>query len=145
MLFRSILSSSRMHDDDKMKELAAETFAFQLGHFRGKNLASIVLRACKDGVPVTRLIEDLVEDITEFNKRIRDAETEARETALIGYAPIPLLIGLHIINDKWLIPNGEAFYYQFQTDKGLKSFLISVVFGLIGMGLALMVKRPKKM
>lgn len=135
---------ARMHDDDHMKELAAESFAFQLGHFRGKNLASIILRACKDGTPVEKQLEDLVEDITELNKVVRDAETAARETALIGYAPIPLLILLYFVNDKWLIPDGETFYYQFQTSQGLQWFLISFIFGLIGMGLAIMVKPPRK-
>ncbi len=135
---------ARMHDDDQMKEIAAEIFAFQLGHFRGKNLASIILRACKEGTPVEKQLEDLVEDITELNKVVRDAETAARETALIGYAPIPLLILLYFVNDKWLIPDGETFYYQFQTSQGLQWFLIAFIFGLIGMGLALMVKPPRK-
>jgi Flp pilus assembly protein TadB len=135
---------ARMHDDDETKEMAAESFSFQLGHFRGKNLSSIILRACKDGVIVTTLLEDLVEDITEFNKRISDAETEARETAFIGIAILPSLIILHVINDQWLIPGGNAFYYQFQTEQGLKSFLIATAFGLVGVGLALFIRKPKK-
>lgn len=135
---------ARMHDDDEMKVLAAESFAFQLGHFRSRNLSSYILRACKEGTDVADLLEGLIEDISEFNKRTRDAETESRETAIIGFAPLPLLIILHIINDRWLIPGGNAFHYQFQTSEGLKSFMISVVFGIIGIGLALLVKRPKK-
>ncbi|EFV75042.1 MULTISPECIES: hypothetical protein [Cytobacillus] len=136
---------SRMHGEYSVKELAAESFAFQIGHFRGKNLATIIFRACAEGVNVTTLLEDLITDITEFNKRIREAETESRETALIGYAPLPLLVILFFVNERWLIPGGNAAYYQFQTEDGLKSFLIAVVFGLIGLVLALVVKKPKKM
>lgn len=135
---------ARMHDDNYVKEIAAETFTFQLGHFRGKNLASIILRGCKDGVQVGTLLEDLVEDITEFNKRVRDAETESRETAMIGYAPLPALVILHFINDRWLIPGGNASYYQFQTAQGLKSFMVAATFGIVGIGLALLIKKPKK-
>ncbi|MEK5217704.1 hypothetical protein [Psychrobacillus sp. FSL H8-0487] len=136
---------ARMHGEDDIKIQAAESLSFQIGHVRGKNLATIILKGCKDGTEVSTLLEDLVEDITEFNKRVRDAQTEARETALIGFAPIPALIILHFVNDKWLIPGGKAYYYQFGTQDGLKSFLIAVVFGLIGIGLGLFVRKPKGM
>lgn len=135
---------ARMHDDPKTKILAAEALAFQIGHFRGKNLANIILRGCQEGLNVSVLLEHLVEDITGFNKRIRDAETEARETALIGYFILPGLIALYFVNDIWLIPDGNTAYYQFQTAQGLKSFLIAFVFGVIGIGLAIIVKKPKK-
>ncbi|MFS0783392.1 hypothetical protein [Bacillus sp. 1P06AnD] len=136
---------ARMHDDHDARVLASENFAFQLGHFRGKNLATIILRACNEGIIVSSLLEDLVADITEFNKRVKNAETEARETAFIGLAPLPLLVGLYFVNDRWLIPGGEVFRYQFQTAGGIKSFLISVMFGVIGIVLAIVVKKPKKM
>ena len=133
---------ARMHDDDDMKEIAAENFAFQLGHF-GKNLASIILRACKDGIPVTRLLEELVTDITEFNKRVRDGKTEARETALLGYTPIVLLIGLFFFNLNKL-PDGKALEYQFQTAAGLKSFTVALVMSLVCIALAIIVYKPRR-
>lgn len=136
---------SRMHGDYAVKKMAAEAFAFQIGHFRGKNLSVLIFRDCAEGVNITTLLEDLITDITEFNKRVREAETESRETALIGYAPLPLLVILFFVNDRWLIPGGNAAYYQFQTEDGLKSFLISVMFGFVGLVLALVVKKPKKM
>lgn len=135
---------ARMHDDDDMKKLSAEAFAFQLGRIRGKNLASIILRACKDGTIVTTMLEDLVEDVTEFNKRIRTGETEARETSWIGYFPLPALIFLILYNQKSFIPNGKAMEYQFQTATGLKSFTIAFVCSLIGIAMALILKNPKK-
>lgn len=133
---------ARMHDDDDMKNIAAENFAFQLGHF-GKNLASIILRACKDGIPVTRLLEELVTDITEFNKRVRDGKTEARETALLGYAPIVLLIGLFFFNLNSL-PDGRALEYQFQTAAGLKSFTVALIASLVCVALAIIVYKPRR-
>lgn len=135
---------ARMHDDDEKKELAAENFAFQVGYVRGKNLASIILRACKDGTQVMVALQDLIEDLTEFNKRIRNAETEASEAASIGYSALPLLIVLHVFNE-WKLMPGEAFYYQFQTAQGLKSFIIAFIFSLVGIALAIIVKKPKKM
>lgn len=135
---------ARMHADEFMQIKAAETLAFQIGHVRGKNLATIILRGCKDGTDVTVLLEDLVEDITNFNKRVSDAQTEARETALIGFLPIPMLIILYFVNELWLLPDGGTFYYQFQTKEGLKSFLISLALGVIGIGLGLLVRKPKK-
>ncbi|KAB2329452.1 MULTISPECIES: hypothetical protein [Bacillaceae] len=135
---------ARMHDNNFMKELAAEEFAFQLGHIRGKNLSTIILKACKDGRNVITLLEDLIEDVTEFNKRIRNAETEAREPALIGYAPLPLLAIFYYMNETMLIHGGNTFQYQFQTEQGLRAFLIAIVFGLMGTGLALVVKKPRK-
>ena len=136
---------ARMHGDDESKIFAAESLAFQIGHVRGKNLPTIILKGCKDGTEVSTLLEDLVEDITEFNKRVRDAQTEARETAMIGFLPIPLLILLYIVNDQWLIPGGNTFYYQFVVPQGLKSFLIAVAFGVVGIGLGLLVRKPKGM
>lgn len=134
---------ARMHDDDETKVLATELLAFQIGHFRGKNLATIILKGVRDGVDVTPLLEHLVEDITGFNKRTRDARTEARETALIGYFILPALIGLYFVCDIWLIPDGKTFYYQFQTAQGLQSFLFALLFGVVGIGLAIIVGKPK--
>lgn len=136
---------ARMHGDDATKMYAAEALTFQIGHVRGKNLANIILRGCKDGTNVSTLLEDLVEDITEFNKRVRDAQTEARETAMIGFAPLPLLIILYFVNDLYLIPGGNTFHYQFLVPEGLKSFLIAAVFGVIGIGLGIFVRKPKGM
>lgn len=134
---------ARMHDDDRMKQLGAETFAFTIGKFRGKNLATIILRACKEGVIVSDLLQNLVEDITNFNKRTRDAETDASDTALIGYFILPLLGGFYIFNKVYLF-HEDSFYYQFQTVAGLKSFILAFTFGVIGIGLAMIVKKPKR-
>lgn len=136
---------ARMHGNKETKELAAETFAFQLGHVKGRNLAIIILRACDEQVDVTTLLEDLVFDLTEFSKRTRDAETEAGETAIMGYAPIPALIILYFVNDLLLIPDGNTFHYQFKTELGIKSFLLAFIFGILGIFLASVVKKPKKM
>lgn len=135
---------ARMHGDAETKELAAERFAYQLGRIRGKNLAIIILRACKDGVDVTTQLETLVEDLVEFNKKVRTSLADSRETAFMGYVIFPLLIGLYVFNEMTLI-KGNTFHFQFQTEKGLNSFLIACFFGLVNIGLAIIVKRPKKM
>lgn len=135
---------ARMHADDETKKQGAELFAFQIGHVRGKNLSTIILRACKDGTDVINALEELVEDITEFNKRRRTGETKSRDTALIGWFPIITLIGLLVFNQTTLIPNGKAVYYQFQTPLGLKSFLLTAICSVIGIIMYIVLRNPKK-
>jgi len=135
---------ARMHDRDEIKILASETFAFQLGSLRGKNISTTILKACKDGLIVETLLQDLIVDMTEQNKVLRDAESEAREAAILGYAPLPLTFLFLYLNEAFLIPGGNSLKYQFGTPQGIQSFVISIIFGIVGLGLAILVKKPKK-
>lgn len=135
---------SRMLGDNETKKSGAELFSFQIGQVRGKNLSTLILRACKDGTNVTEMLEELVSDVTEFNKRKRTGETQARETAAIGFFPIFALIFLVIFNQTTFIPNGKAMEYQFQTPLGLKSFIFSVLCSVIGIVMFIVLKNPKK-
>lgn len=135
---------ARMQLDDETKKEAAELFSFQIGQDRGKNLSTIILRACKDGTNVKNMLEELVEDITEFNKRKRTGVTKTRDTALVGWFPLVSLTGLVIFNQTTLIPNGKAFYYQFQTPTGLKSFIFAAICSVIGIIMFIVLRNPKK-
>ncbi len=136
---------ARMHDTDDMKELAAEAFAFQLGkYFRAKNLASNILKACKEGIEVEVLLEDLITDMTEMRKRSRSAESDAKETSYLGYLPLPLIAIFIYLNQTKLIPGGKALEYHFGTTLGRQVFILSVIFGIVNLALALLVKRPNQ-
>lgn len=135
---------ARMNDNDDVKILAAETFAFQLGYIRGSNLATAILKACKDDLNVEVLLKDLIADMTQLNKEIKNAETEANETAILGFAPLPLTAVLMYLNYQHLIPGGKYFEVQFGNPSGLRTFILSIIFGVIGIALAILVKRPKK-
>lgn len=135
---------ARMHDSDDIKVLASKTFAFQLGNYRGKNLATAILRAIKDGTNVETILVDMKDDIHEFRKAIRDAMTESRETAMLGFLPLPGTAVLIYVTATYLLPDGNGYHYIFGTALGLKVFLASVIIGFINLLLALILRRPKQ-
>ncbi|MYL35481.1 hypothetical protein GLW08_20475 [Pontibacillus yanchengensis] len=135
---------ARMHDDDEIKEMAIETFAFQLGRLtRAKNLSVTILKACKDGSDVEILLNDIVKDMSNMKMRAREAETESAEVAYMGYLPLPMTFALIYLNDRFLI-KGEALHYHFNTPEGFQVFMWSMILGVINLGLAIMVKRPSR-
>lgn len=138
---------ARLHGSKEEKVLAAETFAFQVGYMRGKSLAILILKSLNEGENIELILVDMTVDITEFNKRTRDADSESKETAMLGLLPIPITLIFIAVNSLFLIPKSSgksALYYHFYTPLGLKIFIITMIIGLINLALALVLKRPKK-
>lgn len=132
----------RIKSDITQIELASETFSMQIGNDFGDRLAILMMRA-HEGIDIETNLEDLSEDIHEFQKRIRDHKTEGREVSWLGYLPIFATPTYMLLMSRF-IPDGKAFHYYFQTPLGLKSFVISVVAALIGLFFATVFSKPKQ-
>jgi Flp pilus assembly protein TadB len=141
LIFAKYLIQLQQHQGDR--HLAAETFAFQVGGNWGRNLSIAILKSLEDGTDIEPILRDMTTDMSEFRKRLREAETEGREAARLGYLPIFLIPLTMILNAEFLMEK-NAYYYHFGTSLGIRVFAISVLSALIGFAMAIILSKPRQ-
>jgi hypothetical protein len=140
-IFAKYLVQLQQYQSDR--HLAAETFAFQIGGNWGRNLSIAILKCIEDGTDIEPILRDMTKDMSEFRKRLREAETEGREASRLGYLPIFLIPITIVFNAEFLMEN-NAYSYHFGTSLGIRVLAISVIFALIGFALAVILSKPRQ-
>jgi hypothetical protein len=141
LIFAKYLIQLQQYQSDR--HLAAETFAYQIGGNWGRNLSIAILKSIEDGTDIEPILRDMTKDMSEFRKRLREAETEGREAARLGYLPIFLIPITIVFNAEFLMEN-NAYSYHFGTPLGIRVLAISVISALIGFALAVILSKPKQ-
>jgi hypothetical protein len=141
IIFAKYLIQLQQHQGDR--HLAAETFAYQIGGNWGRNLSIAILKCVEDGTDIEPILRDMTKDMSEFRKRIREAETEGRDAARLGYLPLFLIPITIVFNAEFLMEN-NAYYYHFGTPLGIRVLAISVISALIGFALAVILSKPRQ-
>lgn len=132
----------RLESGQQPPKEAADIFSMQVGTW-GRNLAITILRAVEEGTNVEGILQDYSRDLTEFSKRLGQAETNGREVAQLGKLPIILIPILIIVNAQFAMQKNAYAYLL--TPIGTKVFVLSIILALIGLALAKMLERPKPM
>jgi hypothetical protein len=140
-IFAKYLIQLQQYQSDRY--LAAETFAYQIGGNWGRNLSIAILKCMEDGTNIEPILRDMTKDMSEFRKRLREAETEGRDAARLGYLPVFLIPITIVFNAEFLMEN-NAYYYHFGTPLGIRVLSISVISALIGFALAVILGKPKQ-
>ncbi|WP_214483772.1 hypothetical protein [Bacillus sp. SM2101] len=136
---------ARMHGTTEEKQLATETFGYQIGRHWGKNLSTMILRASvQDGINIQASLQDMVDDMSEIRKKARDELSDGREAAVMGFIPIPATFLLIVLNVEFMLPGENGYSYHFATSLGLKVFIFSMIIGMINFVMALILRKPKQ-
>jgi Flp pilus assembly protein TadB len=120
---------------------AKELLAFEIGEPWGKHLANLLDKALTDGVSISDSFHDLTQDMSEFRKKARDAQSEGREIVYMGLFPLVGMPVVFLINSYFSV--GSVFEYYFRTDLGLQVTAITLLFALVGVSISVLYTKPR--
>lgn len=122
---------------------ASQVLAHQIGAQWGRNLVNILQKSLEEGAPVSHVLRDLTVDMSEFQKRIRQAHTEGKEIIALGYMPI-LSIPVSLFINDWYLIRGNTYAHYFSTSLGLQVFSMTLILAIIGLFMAYIYSKPKQ-
>lgn len=132
----------RLQDYEYRRE-AVEVFSYQLGESWGKNLGITILKSLQEGTDVNDTLNDLKEDITEFNKELSNAESSGRMIARFGKFT-GLFVALMLVVNAEFFMQFNAYKYHFNDPVGVRILIISLVASFVGYVMAKLLEKPKK-
>ncbi len=134
------IQSQRTEED---LENAVELFVYQIGTSWAQQLGVLILNDQLEGKNIERSLSNIVKDMGKAQELLEQEKSTNQDTIQIGYF-VPLIAfpaSLFLLSK--VLTTGKFIYYQFKTNMGMTSFVITFILCLAGFLISLLLKKPK--
>lgn len=146
MLQKSLIklaSTIQSHRTKGDLEKAVDLFVYQIGTSWAKQLGVLILNAQWEGKDIEHSLSNIVKDMGKAQEILEQQKSTNQDTIQMGlFIPIVVFPASLFFLSK-ILTSGNFFFFQFKTNAGLTSFIITLILCLTGFVTSLLLRKPK--